>query len=140
MGCEVVAFSGTEEKREEAMGLGASKFCAMGNTKGIDVGGGGLDVLLVTSSTFPDWSLFLPILAPKARIFPLTISMGQLTIPYMPLPQNSISIQRSIITPRNIYERMLAFAVRHKIKPTVQKFRLDKEGIKEAFEVLRTGR
>jgi D-arabinose 1-dehydrogenase-like Zn-dependent alcohol dehydrogenase len=59
MGCDVVAFSSTASKKEEALALGANTFVV---TKGADEGrdeirldGKPINHLLVTTSTFPDW-------------------------------------------------------------------------------------
>lgn len=52
MGCEVVVFSGTESKKEEAMRLGASQFVAMKGKTELDIGKK-LDALLVTTSAQP---------------------------------------------------------------------------------------
>lgn len=60
-GCEVVAFSGSESKREEAMRLGAKEFVVMGRGDGegarvLADGIGKLDHLLVTTAAHPKWS------------------------------------------------------------------------------------
>jgi D-arabinose 1-dehydrogenase-like Zn-dependent alcohol dehydrogenase len=58
MGCEVVAFSGTESKREEAMQFGAKEFYA---TKGVKefTGIRKLNHLLITTSELPDLDLYI---------------------------------------------------------------------------------
>jgi NADPH:quinone reductase-like Zn-dependent oxidoreductase len=58
MGCQVVAFSGTESKRAEAMGFGAVEFHA---TRGLTEFKGvkPLDQLLITTSEQPDFGLYL---------------------------------------------------------------------------------
>lgn len=55
MGGEVVVFSGTESKREEAIGFGAKEFYVakdLETTKPEK----GLDALLVTTAKHPDWA------------------------------------------------------------------------------------
>jgi D-arabinose 1-dehydrogenase-like Zn-dependent alcohol dehydrogenase len=56
MGCEVVVFSGTANKKEEAKSLGATEFYV---TKGVSRLEVSVPVkhLLVTTSQFPDWNL-----------------------------------------------------------------------------------
>jgi D-arabinose 1-dehydrogenase-like Zn-dependent alcohol dehydrogenase len=53
MGMEAVVFSGTESKKEEAIGFGATEFHA---TKGVEKFEGikPLDCLLITTSVLPD--------------------------------------------------------------------------------------
>jgi D-arabinose 1-dehydrogenase-like Zn-dependent alcohol dehydrogenase len=56
MGCDVVVFSSSESKREEAKSLGAHEFVL---TKGEDTykaKGKPIDHLLVTTSANPDWA------------------------------------------------------------------------------------
>lgn len=55
MGCEVVVFSGTNSKREEAMGLGATEFIAMKGVEKLTIKQ--VHHLLVTTSAQPDWNL-----------------------------------------------------------------------------------
>lgn len=55
MGCEVVVFSGTESKKEEAVGLGAKEFVAVKGKKKLDIKP--VNHLLVTTSAQPDWEL-----------------------------------------------------------------------------------
>lgn len=56
MGMDVVVFSSTESKREEAMKFGASEFVA---TKGMTKFEGikPVDALLITAGTQPDYAL-----------------------------------------------------------------------------------
>jgi len=86
MGCDVVVFSSTEDKKEEAMKLGASEFYA---TRGVtDYSTLGVtklvDRLLITSSAKFDLGLFYPVLARNATILPLSVDTGELTAPYLP--------------------------------------------------------
>ena len=56
MGCEVVVFSSTESKKEEAMKLGATEFYATKGASKLDIGRG-VNHLIVTTSSLPDWKL-----------------------------------------------------------------------------------
>lgn len=51
----------------------------------------------------------------------------------MPLLMAGLTVQGSVVYPRNTHQRMLAFAARHNIRPQTQTFRMDKAGIVEAF-------
>jgi D-arabinose 1-dehydrogenase-like Zn-dependent alcohol dehydrogenase len=53
MGCEVTVFSGTNNKKDEAITLGASNFVATKGVERLDIGGHKLDRLLVTTSAQP---------------------------------------------------------------------------------------
>lgn len=142
MGCEVVAFSGTHSKEQEARSLGAREFVAAKdiNTKA----GQKLDIrplnhLLVTTSAQPDWALYLPAMAPGGTIYPLGVSEGDLVIPYMPIIQKGLRIQGCLVAARNVHNKMLEFAAFHGIKPMIEKFTLDKAGVEEAFKRLDKG-
>lgn len=139
MGCDVVVFSNTESKESDARLFGASTFYTPSSAKGAQIGRP-LDVVIVTAPSLPDWSLYLPFLAPKAKIFPLTIGPGNLTLPNMPLLLNGITVQGSVLAPTKVHERMLAFAASHDVKPKVHKFPMTRDGIVEAFSVLKEGK
>ncbi len=141
MGCEVVVFSGTDSKKEEAMKLGALEFHAMKGVKGPEdlKNVKHINHLLVTTSAKPDYSLYASILAPGATIFPLSVAEGNFEFPYMPLLMLGIHVQGSVVAPRWIHNKMLEFAAVHNIKPVIETFPLDKEGIEKAFEHLDHG-
>lgn len=54
MGCEVVVFSGTESKKEEALKLGAKEFVAMKSVEKLNIKP--INHLLVTTAAQPDWT------------------------------------------------------------------------------------
>lgn len=138
MGCEVVVFSSTDSKKEEAMKLGATEFVA---TKGVkELKTRPIDRLLVTASFQPDWSQYIPILAPRAAIYPLSVTSGDLKIPYMPILDKELTIQGSLVASRHIHSDMIAFAARHKILPIIEQFPLTTEGITEAMAKLASGK
>ena len=138
MGCEVVVFSGTDSKKEEAMKLGAREFHATKGVKDLSFCKP-VNRLLVTTSHQPDWAIYQAVLAPGATVFPLSVSDGNLEMPYMPLILKGIRIQGSVVAARAIHMKMLEFAAAHGIRPIVERFPLSKEGIEKAFEHLDHG-
>ncbi|KAG2340750.1 GroES-like protein [Suillus weaverae] len=138
MGCEVVVFSGTESKKEEAINLGASEFYATKNVQTLKIGAP-LKHLFITTSQQPEWECYLNTLAPHAKIYPLTVSAEPLTLPYMQLVNNGITLQGSICPSRGTHVKMLRFAALHGVKPIVQEFPLTEDGIEEAMEKLEKG-
>jgi D-arabinose 1-dehydrogenase-like Zn-dependent alcohol dehydrogenase len=139
MGCDVVVFSGSDSKKDEAMKLGAKEFVAMKGKSEIDIGRK-VDALLVTTSVNPDWKIMLPVMAPTSIIFPLTVSMGNFEIPHLPLIQQGITIQGSVVAARSVHRHMLEFAALHSIKPIVMEFPLNESGIEDAMSTLRDGK
>jgi len=140
MGCEVVVFSGTDSKKDEALRLGASEFHATKDVKDLSGSTKPINRLLVTTSHQPDWNLYIPILAAGAVVFPLSVADGNFSIPYMPLIANGLTIQGSIVAPRHVHADMLEFAARHDIRPITQKFDMSVAGIEEAMEKLEAGK
>jgi D-arabinose 1-dehydrogenase-like Zn-dependent alcohol dehydrogenase len=139
MGCEVVVFSSTEGKREEAMRLGASEFFATKGVKELKIGAG-IDHLLVTTSQQPDWKLFLPVMAPDGTIYPLSVSADDLKFPYGPINAIQLRIQGSLVAPRQVHTEMLAFAARQGIRPIVEEFPMTVGGIEECMKRLEDGK
>lgn len=145
MGCHVVVLSGTDSKRAQAMELGAHRFIAM---KGANAAKeieelsktSPLSRLLVTTAAQPAWDSILPMMAPRARIYPIFVAGGNLEFPYMPIILSGIRIQGSLVATRAVHRDMLAFAARHGIRPVVETFPMMEEGIKEAMEKLDKGK
>lgn len=158
MGCEVVVFSGSEDKREEAMQLGATEFYSLRGKKAGEVNiGKGVKYLLLCSSAQPDWSMYvallllrgecsdlgfryIPFLAPYCTVFPLTFDNGSVDIPLGALNLRPIRIQGTAVASRSSIIKMLDFAARHDIKPIIQKYPMTAEGIQEALDVIQAGK
>lgn len=141
MGCRVVVLSGTDSKRDQAMELGAHKFVAMKgeNAKKELESVWPVSRLLVTTSAQPAWETLLPVMAPRSRIYPLSVSANDLVIPYMPLIVKGIAIQGSLVATRTVHREMLSFAAVHGVRPVIEKFPMTEEGIKDALDKLDKG-
>ncbi|KAH7884360.1 chaperonin 10-like protein [Phlebopus sp. FC_14] len=138
MGCQVVVFSGTLAKEAEARALGANEFYATRQPDALkDVKP--VNHIFVTSSRMPDWQQFMPVLAPRAAIYPMTVSPGDFSIPCMPLLRNGWRVQGTFCASRGVHVKMLRFAAQHKIQPVIQEFPLTAEGIEEATAKLEKG-
>lgn len=138
MGCGVVVFSSSENKRAEAMALGATEFVVTKGVKELAVSAP-IDHLLVCASFQPDWKLYLPIMAPGGTIYPLSVSSDDLVMPYMPLLAGELKIQGSLVASRQVHRDMLAFAALHNIVPMIEKFPMTVDGITEAMAKLERG-
>ena len=125
-------FSGTEDKRAQAMRFGAVESYA---TKELDEfeNVAPVDHLMVTTSEQIPWALYLPIIASPGTVYPLTVSDVDLRIPYTPFLFGGLRIQAIIVAPRVIYKRMLKFAAFHKIGANVERYGLDVAGIGQAI-------
>ena len=85
-------------------------------------------------------NLYLPLMAPNGKIIPLSVAEGDFKIPYMGLILNGLTVQGSAVAPRYAHRHMLEFAARNGIKPIVNEFPLNVEGIEKAFSVLGDGK
>ncbi|KAL4904015.1 hypothetical protein BDW74DRAFT_154978 [Aspergillus multicolor] len=140
MGCRVVVLSSSERKKDEALKLGAHEFIAMkGLSTLTDSISTPLNRLLVTAAVPPSWDLLVPILAPRANIYPITVSPGSLEIPYMTLIGTGVKIIGTMVPARAVHRRMLEFAAFQGVEPLVEEFAMTEEGIKEAMERLERG-
>ncbi|KAL4875848.1 chaperonin 10-like protein [Aspergillus karnatakaensis] len=138
MGCRVVVLSGSERKKEEALKLGAHEFIATKDADKLSVSAP-IDRLLVTASVPPNWDLLLPILAPRALIYPITVSFTNFEIPQMTFIAKGVRIIGSMVPGRAVHRQMLEFAALHKIKPIVEIFPMNEEKIAEALNRLDKG-
>ncbi|KAF5391204.1 hypothetical protein D9757_003167 [Collybiopsis confluens] len=142
IGCDVVAFSGTEAKREDAISLGAREFYATSNVEDFDSLNISkpLDGLIVTSgSQDHNFANYYKLLKPVATVVLLTISFNSLTLPFIPTVANGIKIVGT--TPANILiqTQTLEFAERNNIRPTIEEFPMTEAGMTEAIRKLKNG-
>lgn len=139
MGCQVVVFSGTDNKKDEAIKLGATEFHATKGVKELKLGKP-IDNLLVTTSSQPDWQQYLNLMAPCGVVSPLSIDENDLKVPYPPLLQKGLSVQGGIVSARQVHRDMLEFAAIHNIKPVKMTFPMTLEGVKESLKILEDGK
>lgn len=143
MGCDVVVFSQGESKREDAMKLGAKTYVATAGKDSLEpqMQGKKIDHLIVTTEVQPKWDLFLPVINKLGAIYPLTVELGtNLELPYIQLVISGLRVQGSCVAGTSTQRKMLQFAARHNIKPIVQTFKFDQEGVDAAFKTLRDGK
>ena len=79
-------------------------------------------------------------MAPDGTIYPLTVSSAATPIPLHALVMKGIRIQGSTVAARPSIRRMLEFAAQHGIKPVIMEWQMNKQGIKDAMETLRSGK
>lgn len=141
LGCEVVALSGTETKRDEALKLGAHHFVATKGVSDLKVPRK-INHLLVTTSQIPDWNQYKSILTPRPSISPLTITdfETKLVLPHMQFILSGWKLIGSTGSPKIVYQRMLDFAGLHRIKPMIELFPLTKQGVVDSLKKLDEGK
>ena len=103
MGCEVVVFSGTDSKRDEALSMGAHEFYATKGVKDFSTLNlpKPLDRLVVTTADLPDWEAYFKLLATNATIIPLTVDLSsKMQFPYLQFCVTGITVVGSILASR----------------------------------------
>lgn len=145
LGHTVVVFSHTASKRADALSFGAAAFHS---TASLPVSpralcaDAPLDMLLLTVPLLPENLLaYLPLLAPRATLVPLTIAPppADIAIPQMAMVMSGLRIQGSLVAPRESIRACLAFAAEHGVRPRVQEWPMSRLGIGEAFKALQDG-
>jgi uncharacterized zinc-type alcohol dehydrogenase-like protein len=134
-GCEVTAFTSSENKKTEALELGAHRTVDSKNVQEIEKNAGKFDMIISTVNVKLDWNLYLSTLKAKGRLHFVGASLEPLDIGVF----NLISAQRSISgspvgSPETI-AKMLDFAKLHKIKPKIEVFKMSE--INQAIAKLR---
>lgn len=141
MGFEVVVLSRSAHKEEEARRLGAMEFHVFADDgKRPSTLKEPLEHLLVTSSRQPDWMVVCDLMAIGGTIHVVTVTMGEMRLPYMIVLQNALRIHGSVPAPRQMHKEMLRFAARHNIRPIITTFPMNMDGIRTAFKVLEEGK
>jgi D-arabinose 1-dehydrogenase-like Zn-dependent alcohol dehydrogenase len=141
MGCEIIALSQTDSKKEEAKRLGAHHFIATKDVKELS-SPKKIHHLLVTTSRMPDWAQYASILHPRVQIFPLTVTdfKTDLSFNHMRFLLNGWKIIGNVAAPRYVFREMLEFAALHGIAPVIEKFPLSKQGVIDAMQKLDEGK
>lgn len=136
-GCEVTAFTSSEEKKKEALELGAHETINSRSPEEIEAAAGQFDLILSTVNVKLDWNAYVATLKPKGRLHFVGATTEPLDLGVFPLLMGQRSISGSPVGSPSTIARMLEFAARHNIKPVVERYRFDQ--INDAMERLRNG-
>jgi uncharacterized zinc-type alcohol dehydrogenase-like protein len=137
-GCEVHAFTTSDNKEAEARRLGAH---FVHNTKREGVLksiAGRLDLIVSTVSVPMDIPGLLETLAPQGRLHVVGAVLKPMEVPAFGLIMGQKSIDGSPAGSPTAIDRMLAFSARHSIAPVVEFFPMSK--VNDALEHLRSGK
>ncbi|KAF4447144.1 hypothetical protein F53441_9289 [Fusarium austroafricanum] len=140
MGAHVVVFSSSESKRQEAMDYGASEFHVFKSGGEAPENMKPVKHLLLCGSANVDYSSLVPIVDTNGVIYPLTAALESTPIPLTHFSLKGIRIQGSLVSSRDNLRKLLEFANRKNIKPTIMKYPLNEEGIENALHDLKDGK
>jgi len=137
-GCEVVAFTSSDSKREEARRLGAHRTVSSRDGGGLEKLKRSLDFILVTANVTLDWPAFINALAPKGRIHFVGAVPEPVPVAAFPMIGAQRELSGSPVGSPATTQSMLDFCARHGIKPMIERYPMSRAN--EAFEHLEAGR
>jgi len=149
-GCEVTAFTSSEEKKKEALSLGAHHTLNSRDQGEIESAAACFDLIISTVNVKLDWNLYLGTLNPRGRwnlylgtlnprgrLHFVGATLDPLDINAFSLIMGQWSVSGSPVGSPSTIARMLEFSSLHNIKPVIEKFSFD--DINEAITRLRSG-
>ena len=137
-GCEVVAFTSSDGKRQEALKFGAHDTVSSRDSAQMQKLAGSLDFVLVTANVTLDWAAILNTLAPKGRLHVVGAVPEPIPVPAFTLLSGQKSLSGSPLGSPGTTAKMLEFCARHGIAPVIEKFPMSK--VNEAMARLRAGK
>lgn len=136
-GCEVTAFTSSDDKKKEALRLGAHHTLNSRDQDEIEASVGRFDLIISTVNVKLDWNLYLSTLNSRGRLHFVGATLDPLDINVFSLIMAQRSISGSPVGSPSTIARMLKFARQHEIKPVIEKFSF--EDINKAIDRLRSG-
>ncbi|ORX72738.1 NAD(P)-binding protein [Linderina pennispora] len=139
LGAEVVAFSQSPSKKQQATELGASIFVDTTNKEELDAVRGTLNYLFVTAngsnSPHNDYVTWMDY---EGQIVYLAVPPGKMSFTPSEFIHSQVAITGSLIGGVNIVKETLEFAARHNIRPVIERFPMSE--INQALERVDSGR
>ena len=137
-GCEVIAFTSSDSKSEEARKLGAHRVVNSRDAAQLASIAGSLDLILSTVNVTLDWQAYIACLAPKGRLHTVGAIAEPISVAAFPLLMGQKSISGSPLGSPTTTQQMLQFCSRHQIAPVTESFPMSK--VNDAIERLRSGK
>lgn len=137
-GCEVTAFTSTDDKQEDARQMGAHHVVNSRHAAQLRKVAGSLDFIISTVAVEMDWDAYLDALAPKGRLHIVGAVAEPLSVPAFALIGGQHSLSGTPTGAPATMRTMLEFCVRHHIEPVIETFPLSH--VNEAMAHLRAGK
>lgn len=137
-GCEVTAFTSSDSKREEALGLGAHHTLNSRNADELAKAAGSFDFILNTANANLDWDNYIAALKPKGRLHTVGAVPEPMALTAFPMILGQKSLSGSPLGSPATIDTMLQFVARHGIAPTTETFPMSRAN--DALEHLRSGK
>lgn len=137
-GCEVVAFTSSEDKKAELQKLGAHHVVNSKDPAQLKPFARSLDFIMVTVNVPLDWASYIDTLAPKGRLHFVGAVLEPLNIGVFPLLIGQRAISASPLGSPATTAQMLDFCARHGIEAVTETFPMSK--VNDALAHLESGK
>jgi uncharacterized zinc-type alcohol dehydrogenase-like protein len=137
-GCSVTAFTSSDEKRQQALEMGAHDTIHSRDSGAIQKAAGRFDLLISTVNVSLDWNTYLSTLKPRGRLHLVGAVLEPLDLGVFPLLVAQRSVSSSPVGDPATIRKMLEFAERHDVQPITEHFPF--EQVNDALEHLRQGK
>lgn len=136
-GCEVIAFSTTPDKQQEATDLGADRFVVAKDKDAMKKIAGSLKLIINTVPSKLPWDLYVEALAPGGALHTVGVAPEFGVQHSFPLIAGQKSLSGSPLGTPATNRQMLDFCARHQIAPVCETLPIAR--LNDAVEKLRSG-
>lgn len=137
-GCEVFAFTSSEDKKAELLKLGAHHVVNSRDPAQFKALARSLDFILVTVNVPLDWGAYIEMLAPRGRLHFVGAVLEPLNIGVFPLLLGQRSVSASPLGSPATTAQMLDFCARHDVAAVTETFPMSQ--VNEALAHLESGK
>jgi len=137
-GCDVTAFTSSENKFDEAKSFGANHVASSKDSAAIKKLAGSFDLLISTVNATLDWDAMIGTLAPNGRLHVVGAVLEPIPVAAFSLIMGQRSVSGSPSGPPVAIGTMLDFAARHDVAPQTEHFPMS--AINEACARLESGK
>jgi uncharacterized zinc-type alcohol dehydrogenase-like protein len=137
-GCEVFAFTSSEDKKAELLNMGAHHVVNSKDPEQLKPLPRSLDFIMVTANVPLDWNAYIDTLSPRGRLHFVGAVLEPLNIGVFPLLVGQRSVSASPLGSPATTAQMLDFCARHAISPITESFPMSK--VNDALARLESGK
>lgn len=137
-GCEVVAFTSSPDKAEEARRMGAHRVVNSREPDELSGVAGSLDFILNTTDVTLNWEAYMGALSRKGRLHTVGMVAEPIAVSAVALVSGQRSLSGSPMSSPASNRKMLEFCARHGIAPVTEEFAL--ADVNDAIAHLESGK
>lgn len=123
-GCEVIAFTSSPDKAEEALRMGAHRVINSREPKELSSIAGSLNFIMNTTDVTLNWEAYMGALTGKGRLHTVGMVAEPMAVSAVSLVSGQKSLSGSPMSSPASNRKMLEFCARHAIAPVTEEFAL----------------